>query len=151
MVSVLVNLKERVGDRFKVFTEDSWSHETEGMEGARPWSYELRGKRGVVYPAGGDDLIAYADKPGAIRAMDGMGLTCRQRGDGEASYRFPAHRLEEVATALLLKKKRTLSLEQREKLRNAGGRHRFKPTDTGLNAENGGSFGPISPDLENRV
>lgn len=113
-----LNLKDLYGKRYKIFTEESWEQEKpEHRTGERPWSMELRGKKGnaIVYPAGGNDLMVYVASPQTRTAIRKLGIDEKQCGEYESSFRFHHSRLPDVDRIVNLRKRRVLSQEQKEK------------------------------------
>ena len=120
-------LGDRAG-RYRVFYEDSYKHEEPGRQRIeKPWSTELRGKYGMVYPYSTTRLIAYTDSPTQRQKLKRkLKLEVKQWGDYEATFVFDPERLEEVGEVLKLKKKRIIGNEQIERLRAMGAVHGFK-------------------------
>ncbi len=66
------------------------------------WSVEVPCRRGLIYPYGGDDLLAWTDSRGKSRfllALDSA-VKVHQRGDEEFVVRFPFRLLDRVARIL---------------------------------------------------
>ena len=83
--------------------EESFKVETdEAVRGDGRWYVELICRRGIVYPYGGDDLLAYVS---SIRLLPKLlaidpAVSRHQVGDEEAVVRFPSRLLDRVATYL---------------------------------------------------
>jgi hypothetical protein len=66
------------------------------------WYVELACRRGTIYPHGGDELAASVSRPAVLRELLALGddVKVHQRGDLEATVRFPAALLDQVAGVL---------------------------------------------------
>lgn len=115
---VPINLQELCGHKFKVFLEASWTCERpEDRAAAKPWSMELRGKYGIIYPKGETELVAYTDGTTMRQKLKKEGgFLPYQWGDYEATFIFTPDRLDEVAEFLGCRKRRVMSPEARERL-----------------------------------
>ena len=79
-----------------------------------PWSLEIPGNGGTIYPHGaGGSLAVLAHSTGSIRRLAALGLKVAQRGDSEAVFIFDPRQLEEVAALIQAKRRRQLSPEHR--------------------------------------
>jgi hypothetical protein len=110
-----VNLRDRFGHRYRLSRDpafDSWSD---------PWGHQIRCRRDVViYPHGGDLLaVELNHHNGLARRLQALGLRCTQHGDHEKTFVFPISRFDEVAAIVQPRKKRQLTDEQKEALRNS--------------------------------
>ena len=133
-----INLQEQFGKRYRVVLEESWQHEPEGSkEAEKPWSMEMRGRRGFVYP-GGDYLVANTETYPAMRALQKMGLELMRHGQNEACFRFEPAQMDAVAKVLGLRKRRQMTPEQLEMLAKGGRRFHFKPVGAGQDAQKRG-------------
>jgi hypothetical protein len=85
-----------------------------------PFFIEVVCRKGLIYPKGGDVLLAYA-YPGVKEQIAKLvGIEHHQTDDRSRVFRFPVERLDEVAKILRPKKLRgsaTLTPEQRENLK----------------------------------
>lgn len=92
-------------DRYVV--RDDGSHDS-------PWSLEIPGRLGAIYPNGADGSLAVlALSTRTIRKLATLGLKVAQRGDTEASFLFDPCLLDKVAAIIKAKRRRKLSPEQR--------------------------------------
>ena len=81
-----------------------------------PWSLEISGRLGTIYPRSEDGTLAVlATSAHAIRKLTEAGLKVLQRGDGEAVLIFAPKDLDRVAAMIRAKKRRQLNLEHRAK------------------------------------
>jgi hypothetical protein len=87
--------------------EESYHAEKPEHRGDGRWFVEVLCRYGLIYPKGGQTLLAYAGR-GVKRHLAGLGLELHQT-DGDAEvFRFPVERLDEVAAILKPRKRRTL-------------------------------------------
>jgi hypothetical protein len=109
-------------NRYCFQLEESYQVESDGhVKGDRRWFVEIVCRRGLIYPFGGLDLVAFTESIHGWRELlkvEGVGYT--QESSGEFRCRFPIDRLDEVAA--ILKPKRLpgvsrLTDEHREKLK----------------------------------
>ncbi len=108
-----IDLREWAGKRYKWRFEESYKAEKDAsVRGDGRWYVEILCKRGLIYPYGDNDLLAYA-KGNAPAELRRLGLKVHQSGDRESTFRFPVERLDEVAKVLQVRSRRVLSPEQR--------------------------------------
>jgi hypothetical protein len=95
--------------RYRWRFEESYQAENDAhVRGDGRWFVEIPCKHGVIYPKGGQVLLAYASR-GVKRHLAELGLECHQT-DGDAEvFRFSVDRLDEVAAILKPRKRRTLN------------------------------------------
>jgi hypothetical protein len=76
------------------------------------WFVEVPCRNGLIYPYGGTILLAYA-KGGVLNRVAELGpdLQPHQTDGKNRVFKFPIERLDEVATILRPRKRRTISLE----------------------------------------
>ena len=128
MAGDCINLKDLVGDKWRVGYEDSY--EAEYGENARtsdPWLMIALCRHGHLFPWGDDLLAASTDKRGPV-AQRLMALNCgtiRQDGDDGAMITFHVDDIAQVAKILKPRRRRRLSDEQKAKLAAASARYRF--------------------------
>ena len=72
-----------------------------------PYFIEILCKYGMIYPMGGDTLLAYANE-GIKRHLVKMGVDHHQYDGNNEVFRFPVAKLDEVAAVIKPKKRRTL-------------------------------------------
>src|SRR5690242_17262948 len=112
--------------RYRWHFEESYLAEKPENRGDGRWYVEVLCKHGLIYPHGGNTLLAYANR-GVKRHIAGLGLEHHQTDGDNEVFRFPAERLDEVAA--ILKPKRLggsakLTAEQLANLRE--GRNRLE-------------------------
>ena len=114
--------------RYRWRLEESYTAEkAPEVRGEVGWYVEVPCRRGLIYLAGTDEMLAFTDKPGALRELVTLSPEVRvhQRGDREAVVRFPVTLLEAVASVLRPRRRRRLSPEARDRLVRAGAQTRF--------------------------
>jgi hypothetical protein len=116
--------------RYRWRFEESYDRSVSDPE----WYVEILCHNGLIYPKGGDILLAYA-KSGARARIAALGDDIQHhQWDGNAEvFRFPVERLDEVAA--ILKPKRLsgqaqLTPEHREKLKRYAFQGGVKPSAT---------------------
>jgi len=123
-VSTLVNLRERFGRRYRVEHEESYVAD-HGV-GARvndPWLQIIPCRFGHVFPHGGSTLAASVDGFPKIAGRLKRLSCCRvhQDGDfGELTVRFDVADFAKVARIMRPRRRRQVSLRERERLRAMG-------------------------------
>jgi hypothetical protein len=67
------------------------------------WYVEILCKKGLIYPWGNEDLLAFTSTKGILAQLLSIGSEIRihQHGNGEAVVRFPYTLLQKVAEVLL--------------------------------------------------
>jgi hypothetical protein len=119
--------------------EESYQAERDlATRGDGRWYVEVLCRRGMIYPAGGDQLIAYTDTRGVLRKLLALdpALRVHQHGDAEASVRFPVALLDAVAGVLRPRRRRTLTPERARAIGSA--------TTYGAQVRSGGPEAPIA-------
>lgn len=97
--------------------EESYGAEKPENRGDGRWYVEVLCKYGLIYPNGGDTLLAYCSR-GVKRHVAGLGDVEHHQSDGDAEVlRFPESRLDEVAAILKPKRRRQYSPEHQAVLR----------------------------------
>lgn len=107
--------------RYRWRYEESYYAERPEYRGDGRWYVEVICRYGLIYPFGGDYLLAYANR--GIKRFIRTALGCeiqhhQNDGDNEV-FRFPSKYLDDVAAVLKPKRKRATgaSLEQLEAMR----------------------------------
>ena len=103
--------------RYRWRFEESYLAEKPENRGDGRWYVEVLCKYGLIYPYGGNTLLAYANR-GMKRRIAGLQLEHHQT-DGDAEvFRFAAERLDEVAAILKPKRLKGSAKLTREQLAN---------------------------------
>jgi hypothetical protein len=122
-----IDLAERFGTNYRVTYDPAY--DAEGARHKDAWYMQLAGRKGIIYPHGGDRLAAEVDgHPGAAKALAAVpGVTVHQDGGwgGEMTFVFHVHLFGRVAEILRPRRRRRLTTEQRERLVAAGHAARF--------------------------
>jgi hypothetical protein len=119
------DLRARFGGRYRV-THDECSESR-----SDPWTMEIVGRRGRVYPHGGELLAVEVDgRPVTANKLIALGYLLHQDGDDEKTFLVPADDLDSIAELLQLPRVRRLSDDQKARLAEAGEEYRFKPRGT---------------------
>ncbi len=109
------------GNRYRRHLEESYKAESNGhVRGDGRWFVEILCQRGaLIYPYGGLDLLAYVSR-GLVSNVAGLGPDIRlhQYDGGARVFRFPVSRLEEVAAILKPRRRKTISPEHLQALRD---------------------------------
>jgi hypothetical protein len=121
-----LNLRERFGERFKVTMEESFHAERD--RGDVPALQIIQGRRGHVYPWDGTRLAANTSKAGgtAKRLKALPWVEVYTDGSDGVTVLFPVDRLDEVADLLLLRRRRRVSEQERERLAELSKQHGFQ-------------------------
>ena len=101
--------------RYRWRFEESYRAEREpATRGDGRWYVEVLCRRGMIYPAGSDELIAYTATRGVLRKLLELdaAVGVHQHGDSEAAVRFPVALLDAVAGVLRPRRRRTLAPER---------------------------------------
>jgi hypothetical protein len=115
-----VNLRQRFGRRYRIRWEGDGVTRYQWPEDERQWLMELRCKRGVISPWGGELLQAWTDKPRIGAQLRRLSCVIRACGDEEVVIRFHVDDLEQVLAVLKPYRRRQLSEAQKEQLRAVG-------------------------------
>ncbi|MGD0950039.1 MAG: hypothetical protein ABSA52_21760 [Candidatus Binatia bacterium] len=120
-----INLQERFGKRYRVSWEAGGATRYQWPEADRPWLMEIRGRRGVVYPVGGEILTAVGT--GARIGAKLRALPCIRsaRGELEVVVTFHVDHVPAVLGLLKPYRRRQVSEAARERLATVGARFRF--------------------------
>lgn len=107
-------------NRYRWRFEESYGAERPENRGDGRWYVEILCKHGLIYPKGGDALLAVA-KAGVCQAMEAIpGVTKRRTDDKGREFMFPLACLDDVAAALKPKRlpgRAELTPEHRETLK----------------------------------
>jgi hypothetical protein len=104
--------------------EESYGAEKAENRGNGRWFVEIPCRYGLIYPYGGETLLAYCAR-GTKRHLARLGFEHHQSDGDNEVFRFPADRLDEVAAILKPKRlpgRATLTAKQRETLQ----KHAFR-------------------------
>jgi len=162
-----VDLRDWAKDnRYRYRLEESYGAESDGhVKGDGRWFVEVLCRYGLIYPAGGSDLLAYCNR-GVVSKISELGPDIRlhQYDGGAKVFRFPVSRLEEVAAILKPRKRRTLdpdrarAIGERTRYGAQGGQtgaepHRNEPERVGLRGggRQRGSMGAVGAGGETGV
>jgi len=105
-------------NRYRYRLEESYKAESNGhVKGDGRWFVEVLCKYGLIYPKGGDILLAYVTS-GVKRHLAAMGLEHHQHDGNNEVFRFPVSRLDEVAALLKPRRRKTISPEHLQALRD---------------------------------
>jgi hypothetical protein len=93
-------------NRYRFRLEESFGAESDGhVKGDGRWYVEVLCRYGLIYPKGGDILLAYATS-GVKRHLAAMGLEHHQHDGNNEVFRVPVGRLDEVAAILKPRRRR---------------------------------------------
>ncbi|MBI2367122.1 MAG: hypothetical protein HYV01_19290 [Deltaproteobacteria bacterium] len=95
-------------NRYRYRLEESYKAESNGhVRGDGRWFVEILCRHGLIYPAGGPDLLAYASRGVVSKILDlGPDIRHHQYDGGARVFRFPVSRLDEVAAILKPRRRR---------------------------------------------
>ena len=123
MVVECVNLRETFGQRFKVTMEESYAAERgPGAWADDPWLQIIPGRRDHVYPWDLTRLAATTKTTGATakRLRELAGVEVYVDASDGVTVLFPIDLLDQVAEVLLLKRRRRISEDERQRLATIG-------------------------------
>jgi hypothetical protein len=110
--------------RLKIDLDPSAELDTERE--IRPWYIRVSGRHGFISPWSSDRLAVFCSSTRLFdRLLSIPDVTPIQVGDQELRATFPPSRLEEVATAIKARRKRSITDEQRRHLASIGSSGRF--------------------------
>ena len=104
-------------NRYRFRLEESHRAENnQHIKGDGRWFVEIPCRYGLIYPCGGDNLLAYATR-GVKCHIAALGPDIQHyQNDGDAKvFKFPVERLDEVAAILKPRRRRKLTPEQARK------------------------------------
>jgi hypothetical protein len=140
-----IDLKQQFGARYRVTYEESYFADRTRQTVADPWLMVIPCAAGHIFPW--DHRLAYSANrrgPVASRVAALPGAEIVQDGDDGQNIAFPVEQFDAVAEIVRPRRRRRLSAEHREKLREAGKQFRFSPGSKRTpEAENGVSGGPV--------
>jgi len=119
-----INLEERFGRQYRVTYEESyWVEHGPDARVCDPWLMILPCRHGHIYPYGGDTLAASVDGfpkvAGRLRKLACVRVA--QDGDfGELTVTFDVADFSTVATIMRPRRRRQVSAQERERLREMG-------------------------------
>jgi hypothetical protein len=97
--------------RYRWRYEESYGAEKAENRGDGRWFVEIPCRYGLIYPHGGEMLLAYCTR-GTKRHLARLGFQHHQTDGNNEVFRFPADRLDEVAAILKPKRRRSLDPER---------------------------------------
>ena len=94
--------------RYRYRLEESYKAE-DGMHvrGDGRWFVEILCRRGLIYPKGGRELLAFTTSTDAWRSLVEIGVKPIRVGDKEREGEFPVELLDQVAAILKPRRRRT--------------------------------------------
>ena len=133
-----VDLKQHFGDRFRIEYEESYHAERPEFRAQEAaWLTLIPCQHGHIIPWGGDLLAACTDKRGPLakKLVESSVTEPWMGGDDGVNVKFDIRHFDEVAEIMKPRRRHRhgfkLSSEHRQKLVEAGEKHRFQPNDTG--------------------
>lgn len=106
-------------NRYRYRLEESYKAESNGqVRGDGRWFVEILCRYGLIYPCGGSDLLAYANRGVVSKVLElGPDIRHHQNEGGAKVFKFPVSRLDEVAAILRPKRRRSPVALSPERLR----------------------------------
>lgn len=95
-------------NRYRWRFEESYQYERPEHRGDGRCYVEVICRYGLIYPKGGDTLLAYANRGSKRHIAELPGVEHHQWDDGAEVFRFPVELLDEVAGILKPRKRRML-------------------------------------------
>jgi hypothetical protein len=80
------------------------------VRGDGRWFVEILCKRGLIYPKGGREILAFSTSTDAWKSLLDLGCTPHQTGDKERVCKFPIELLDQVAAILRPRRRRVIML-----------------------------------------
>jgi hypothetical protein len=111
-----IDLQARFGRRYRVSFEADGATRSQWPESDRPWLLEIRGRSGVVYPQGGEILVAMTPRPRLGAKLRALPCVLTARGDTETVVAFHVDDAPAVFALLKPYKRRQVSAAERERL-----------------------------------
>lgn len=109
-----INLKTRYGKTYRISWDEAKEHPND------PWMMQIKGRKGIIYPYGGEYLCAEVDyRPKIAGRLERMGFELIQDGDEEKTFRFHVKDFDRMAEVLMPYRRPQLTEEQRETRRQA--------------------------------
>jgi hypothetical protein len=98
-------------NRYRFRLEESFKAESNThVRGDGRWYVEILCQRGLIYPKGGNEILAFATSTDAWQSLLELGCKPHQVGDKERVCRFPVELLDEVAAILRPRRRRVIML-----------------------------------------
>jgi hypothetical protein len=119
----LVDLAATFGRRFRVSREADGVTWFDWPEADRPWLYEIRGRRGVVWPHGGTRLGASSESPRIAAKLQALPFATPR---GSEAIEFDVEHAETVFKIIRPYRRRQVSEAERARLRELGAAYRFE-------------------------
>ena len=124
-----VNLKERFGRKYRVTYEEShYAQYGPRAQTDDPWLQIIPCRRGHIFPHGDNILAASTNNRGPtahkLAALDFT--TVHQDGDDGITIVFPVERFPEVAELMKPRRRRQVSDQERQRLREVGAKYGFQ-------------------------
>ena len=117
--NLAVDLKALAKEKYLKIVLDE-SAKIDKVRANRVWYYQVPCRYGHIYVHGADSLGAFTDRSKVRTRLAKLGRV-HQNGDVEMTVVFDPCKLDEVASLLQAKKRRTLSESERERLRSVSG------------------------------
>ena len=117
-----INLQERFGKRYRITFDPAYNPKHVPRDKLDPWTMQGPCERGVVYPHGGDVLVAEVEgrrvTANRLRQLDCT--TTYQEGDSFLAVTFHAADFDEVAAIVKPRRRRQVSDAERQRLASIG-------------------------------
>jgi hypothetical protein len=115
-----IDLREWANDhRYRFRLEESYKAESNThIRGDGRWFVEILCKRGLIYPKGGREILAFTKSTDAWKSLLKIGVQPHQVGDRERIAWFLPELLDQVAAILRPKRRKTISPEHLKALQD---------------------------------
>lgn len=148
-----MNLKQLVGERYRVTMDESWSAETpenrtEFRKSGEEWRYqEIKGKYGLIYPYNEDFLSVSLTLKMSRRCMTDISPDAEiyQRADDAITLKVHVRHLNRLLRYVKPRKVREYTPEERAALVSRSAVYRFKSKVTPQNEPSGAFAAPNTP------
>ena len=149
-----MNLKQMFGDEYVVTMDESWDSETtENRSEFRSkddewWYFEIKGKRGMVYPYSETDIAVVLPTRAARCLAKAMGseLVLIQRANDAASYRADIKHAPAIVRFIRPRRRRHFTAEQKAALAERLLPYRFQsPKSPQINPASSVILTPVLP------
>ena len=124
-----INLQEQFGTRYRVTFDAAYSPKHVPRDKLDPWAMQIPCQRGIVYPHGGDVLVAEVEgrrvTANRLRQLDCT--TTYQEGDSFLAVTFHAADFDEVAAIMKPRRRRQVSDAERQRLASIGFQQTAQP------------------------
>ncbi len=129
-----MDLVKMFGDKYHVTQDESWEAETPAnrveflAKGDEVWYYEIKGKRGTVYPYSQTQVAVVLPTRAARRLVQLMGaeLVLLQHADDSLCYKAGAKHAAAIVRFIRPKRLRQLTAEHKAALASRLARYRFQ-------------------------